>query len=244
MDSAGTLEAFVLLLAFVAALYASVGHGGASGYLAVMALFGVGATVMRPSALVLNVLVSMIATLTFALAGQVRWRMLLPFIVTSVPMAFLGGTRTLPDGIFRMVVAIVLVCVAVRLFIPSLPRPARALPLPFAIVIGAVIGALSGLVGVGGGIFLTPLLILGGWSTPREAAALSAPFILVNSIAGLGGMMTQGIQLPPWMWWACGAVVISGWIGAQWSVRGASQRTLRLLLGLIILLASVKFALV
>ena len=131
MDSAGTLEAFVLLLAFVAALYASVGHGGASGYLAVMALFGVGATVMRPSALVLNVLVSMIATLTFALAGQVRWRMLLPFIVTSVPMAFLGGTRTLPDGIFRMVVAIVLMCVALGVWTSFNQRststgPARA----------------------------------------------------------------------------------------------------------------------
>ena len=244
LETPGSIEVFVLMLAVVAALYASVGHGGASGYLAVMALFGVSATVMRPTALILNVLVSLLATVIFARAGQVRWRILVPFVITSVPMAFLGGTRTLQDSSFRIVVAVVLVFVAVRLFIPALQRPARTLSLPIALVIGAVIGALSGLIGVGGGIFLTPLLILWGWSTPREAAAVSAPFILVNSIAGLAGMMTQGIHCEQWIWWACAAVVVGGWIGAQWSIRGASQRTLRVLLGVVILVAAVKFVLV
>jgi uncharacterized membrane protein YfcA len=170
--------------------------------------------------------------------------MLMPFIVASVPMAFLGGTRTLQDSSFRIVMAVVLVFVAVRLFVPARQRPARTLSLPIALAVGAVIGALSGLVGVGGGIFLTPLLILWGWSTPREAAAVSAPFILVNSMAGLAGMMTQGIHCEHWIWWACAAVAVGGWIGAQWSIRGASQRTLRVLLGVVILVAAMKFALV
>jgi uncharacterized membrane protein YfcA len=104
METPGSIEAFVLMLAVLAALYASVGHGGASGYLAVMALFGISATVMRPTALILNVLVSLIATVMFARAGQIRWRMLMPFVVVSVPMAFLGGTRTLQDSTFRIVV--------------------------------------------------------------------------------------------------------------------------------------------
>ena len=244
METSGSIEVFVLMLAVVAALYASVGHGGASGYLAVMALFGVSATVMRPTALILNVLVSFLATVMFARAGQVRWRMLVPFVITSVPMAFLGGTRTLQDSSFRIVMAVVLVFVAARLFVPARQRPARTLSLPIALAIGAVIGALSGLIGVGGGIFLTPLLILWGWSTPREAAAVSAPFILVNSMAGLAGMMTQGIDCEHWIWWACAAVAVGGWIGAQWSIRGASQRTLRVLLGVVILVAAIKFALV
>ena len=244
MEAPESIEAFVLMLAVLAALYASVGHGGASGYLAVMALFGISATVMRPTALILNVLVSLVATVMFARAGQVRWRMLMPFVVASVPMAFLGGTRTLQDSTFRIVVAVVLVFVAVRLFVPAVQRPARTLSLPIALAIGAVIGALSGLIGVGGGIFLTPLLILWGWSTPREAAAVSAPFILANSLAGLAGMMTQGIQCEHWIWWACAAVAVGGWIGAQWSVRGASQRTLRVLLGVVILVAATKFILV
>ena len=148
LETPGSIEVFVLMLAVVAALYASVGHGGASGYLAVMALFGVSATVMRPTALILNVLVSFLATVMFARAGQVRWRMLVPFVITSVPMAFLGGTRTLQESSFRIVVAVVLMFVAVRLFVPALQRPARTVSLPIALVIGAVIGALSGLVGV------------------------------------------------------------------------------------------------
>lgn len=244
METLGSIEVFALMLAVVAALYASVGHGGASGYLVVMALFGVSATVMRPTALILNVLVSLLATVMFARAGQIRCRILMPFIVASVPMAFLGGTRTLQDSSFRIVMAVVLVFVAVRLFVPARQRPTRTLSLPIALAVGAVIGVLSGLIGVGGGIFLTPLLILCGWSTPREAAAVSAPFILVNSMAGLAGMMTQGIHCEHWIWWACAAVAVGGWIGAQWSIRGASQRTMRVLLGVVILVAAMKFVLV
>jgi uncharacterized membrane protein YfcA len=242
MEILGSVEAFLILLAVVAALYASVGHGGASGYLAVMALFGVSASVMRPSALVLNVVVSAIATVTFARAGQVRWRLLVPFVVASVPMAFFGGTHTLQDGTFKLVVAAVLAIVALRLFVPEHSRALRPLPLYVALGIGAVIGVLSGLVGVGGGIFLTPLLVLCAWATPREAASVSAPFIMLNSIAGLGGMMMQGIEFPPWMLWACVAVVLGGWAGAWWGARGASQWGLRILLGMVLVIAALKFA--
>lgn len=240
MDDASAV-AMVLLMGVIAALYAGVGHGGASGYLGIMAIFGVVPSVMRPSALVLNVLVSAIATMAFARRGQVGWKMLLPFAAASVPAAFFGGRRTLSDPAFRWVVAVALLLAALRLVAPERSRTTRPLPLPLAFCVGAAIGLLSGLVGVGGGVFLTPLLILCAWSTPREAAALSAPFILVNSVAGFAGMATQGVAVAPWLWWAAPVVAVGGWWGAAWGAGSASQAMLRRLLGVVLAVAAVKF---
>ncbi|MCE9618355.1 MAG: sulfite exporter TauE/SafE family protein [Planctomycetes bacterium] len=244
MNSELALALLVLLIGAVAMLYAGVGHGGASGYLALMALFGMSPSVMRPSALVLNIAVSALATVAFARAGHFRWRLLWPFVIASIPFAYLGGTKTLDETAFKVLVAVTLALAAARLFMPQRERPTKPLPIADALACGAAIGLLSGLVGVGGGIFLTPLLILCAWSTPREAAAVSAPFILLNSLAGLGGLMGQGVSFPSWLWWACGSAIVGGWLGARWSSRSASQTGLRMALGVVLLIAAVKFVVV
>ena len=237
------LEIVVLvsLICVMAALYASVGHGGASGYLAVMALLGVTAVLMRPSALILNVLVAALATIAFYRAGFFRWNLLWPFLVTSIPCAYFAGSYSINEPTFKWLVAATLVIAAVRMIMPQRDHAIRPMPIPLAALLGGLIGALSGLVGVGGGIFLTPLMILCGWATPREAAAVSAPFILLNSLAGLGGLLSIGIVVEPWLWWAAAAAVIGGLVGSHWSIRSASQLWLRRALGVVLLVAACKF---
>ena len=235
------LVLFILLVGVIAALYASVGHGGASGYLAIMALFGVSAVFMRPSALILNIAVSALATFAFVKAGHFRWRLLWPFIVTSIPFAYWGGTLAIDETVFKILVAATLLLAAVRLFMPQKIIATKPLVTVDALACGAAIGFLSGLVGVGGGIFLTPLLILCAWATPREAAAVSAPFIFLNSIAGLVGLMSHNVSFPDWLWWTCASAVVGGWLGAKWSAETASQTRLRVILGFVLLVAAVKF---
>ena len=235
------LVTFIVLIGIIAALYASVGHGGASGYLAIMALFGVSAAFMRPSALVLNIMVSALATFAFVKAGHFRWRLLWPFGVTSIPFAYWGGTLVIQESAFKILVATTLLLAAIRLFMPQKTISPKPLVLVDALACGAAIGFLSGLVGVGGGIFLTPLLVLCAWATPREAAAVSAPFIFVNSIAALGGVISQSVEYPAWLWWAGVAAIVGGWLGATYSARASSQAVLRIVLGCVLLIAAVKF---
>ncbi|MCI0582849.1 MAG: sulfite exporter TauE/SafE family protein, partial [Chloroflexi bacterium] len=171
------MDASVVLAAtfFVAAiLYASVGHAGASGYLAAMGLLGVAPETMRPTALALNILVASIVTVRFHLAGQVAWRAVLPFVIGSVPMAFIGGGLTLPVGIYKPLAGMVLLVAAARLAMTAGRAGAKEEPVPRvpvvpAVVVGGGIGFLSGLVGTGGGIFLTPLILFAGWSGARTA---------------------------------------------------------------------------
>ena len=179
------------LLFFVAAvLYGMVGHAGASAYLAIMALVGVSPEVMRPTALVLNILVASIVTLRFARAGYVRPISALPFLIGSIPAAFIGGAILLPPELYRPLVGAVLIVAAFRFGVtaasPGEEFPPRAPILP-AVISGAVIGLLAGLTGTGGGIFLTPLLLVAGWAGTRFAAGTSAIFILANSVSGLAG---------------------------------------------------------
>ena len=231
----------VSLICVMAALYASVGHGGASGYLAIMALLGVSAALMRPSALILNVLVAALATTMFVRAGFFRWQLLWPFLITSIPCAFLAGAYSINEPTFKRLVAATLVIAAVRMFMPQRDAVIRPLPIPLAAVIGGLIGVLSGLVGIGGGILLTPLRILCRWATPREAAAVSAPFILLNSLAGLGGLLSIGLVVEPWLWWASAGAIVGGLIGSRWSIRSGSQLWLRRALGIVLLVAAFKF---
>lgn len=237
-------EAILLALLFLlaAALYASVGHAGASAYLAAMALVGLVPDVMRPTALVLNLLVATIVVVRFARAGHLPWRQLLPLVGASVPAAFLGGVVQLPGELYRPLVAVVLVVGAWRLARSSFgPEPMRShVPVRSGLFVGGLIGLLAGLTGTGGGIFLTPILVLAGWTTTREAAGLSGAFILANSASGLAGVLTGGVilpgALPLWVLAVGAGGLIGSWLGAaRFSVLG-----LRRVLAIVLVVAAAK----
>lgn len=230
-------------LALVALLYAAVGHGGASGYIAVLTLAGVEPATLKPVALVLNLAVSGIGTVLFFRAGHFAWRLFWPFAVVSVPCAFIGGAVQLSPGAFRVLVAATLAFAALRLLAPAAGVDGAKMRRPpwwIVIVSGSLIGLVSGLIGVGGGIFLTPLLVLCGWAGPREAAAVSAPFIFVNSAAGLLGNLGSLALLPAAMPWWMLAVVAGGVVGARWGSRIAQPSQLRPTLAAVLTVAVAK----
>ena len=240
-----TVEDLVLAALFFAAalLYSSVGHAGASAYLAAMALVGVPVVVMRPTALVLNLFVASIVTARFAMAGHLPWRSLIPLAIGSVPAAFIGGSIDLPGEIYRPLVAAVLVFGAWRLATSPAPvEDATGPGVPWipGILSGAAIGLLAGLTGTGGGIFLTPLLVLAGWTGTRDAAGLSGSFILVNSIAGLAGLLSVGLAVPQALPLWIGAVAAGGLIGSWLGAARYSVLNLRRALALVLLLAAAK----
>ena len=229
-----------------AALYASVGHAGASAYLAVMGLFNFAPDVMKPTALALNILVAAVATFKFYRAGLFSWQLFWPFAVVSVPAAFIGGATMLPAYWYKVAVGIVLFYAAVWMFRTSL-KPLRTAghqpPLWAAMMAGLALGFLSGLTGVGGGIFLSPLLLYMGWAETRATSGVAAPFILVNSIAGLLGHFSSVAQLPPNIpAWGV-AVMLGGWIGASYGSKRAPAPVLRQLLALVLVVASAKLIL-
>lgn len=227
----------------VAALYSSVGHAGASGYLAAMALFSVAPDVMKPTALVLNILVASVAAIKFYRAGLFDWKLFWPFALTSVPAAFAGGAVTLPAAQYRLVVGIVLLFAAGWMFWSArrqADESVRRPPIIAALLLGLGLGFLSGLTGVGGGIFLSPLLLVMRWSTVRTTSAVAAVFILVNSIAGLLGHAAGIANLHPGVGvWAL-AVVAGGWIGSRYGSGRLPAPVLRQLLSLVLLVAAVK----
>lgn len=238
-------DAVLLAVAFFVAalLYSSVGHAGASGYLAAMAFVGMPPAAMRPTALVLNLLVASIATIRFARAGYFSWRLFWPFALGSIPLAFIGGGITLPGHWYRTLVGLVLWMGAVRLWLDLRLHAKHDPATLIAILSGAGIGLLAGLTGTGGGIFLSPLLLLMGWAETRETGGVSAAFILVNSLAGLAGNPASlghlPAQLPLW----AGAVVIGGLIGAELGSRRVGTPTFRRLLGVVLLIAGAKLIL-
>lgn len=182
----------------VAMLYSAVGHAGASGYLAAMALVGVVPEAMRPTALTLNIVVAAFTTWRFRSARFFDAKVVTPFLLGSIPLAFIGGGIKLPSPVYQALVGIVLLCSAVylawRAFSNTDQRGEIAVTIPrwASPVIGAAIGLLSGLTGTGGGIFLSPVILLMGWAGPKATAGISAPFIMANSIAGLAGGLIQG----------------------------------------------------
>ena len=235
----------ILAVFVVAVMYSSVGHGGASGYLAVMAFLGVMPEITRPTALALNVFVSTIALIQFARLGYFSWRLFWPFAVSSIPLAYLGGQIDLPMHIYKVVLGVVLMLTAVRLSVNIISKREVSEPrLPLALAIGAAIGLISGLVGVGGGIFLTPVLLLMNWSEARVAAGVSALFILVNSIAGLAGVYEKVLVLPfsvlPWLV----AAVIGGIVGSTLGAKRFDSLTLRRALAVVLVVAGLKLIIV
>jgi uncharacterized membrane protein YfcA len=210
-----------------------------------MALLGTAPATMRPTALLLNLVVATIGTIQFARAGHFRWSLFWPFALTSIPAAFLGGRLDLPAYAYEAVVGVVLLFSALRLAFAQAPtgqgaRPPQPL---IALVAGAALGFLAGLTGVGGGIFLSPLLLLAGWADLRTTAATSVAFIFVNSLAGLVGQMPIGDVWPPDLGYWVAAVVVGGGIGATLGSRRLPLPVLRRVLALVLILAGAKMLL-
>ena len=233
-----------LLLAgitLVAFLYSSVGHAGASGYIAVMTLCGLTATFIRPTALVLNILVAMIGSFQFWRAGYFSWRLFWPFALLSIPAAYLGGYLPVPAAILKLIIGVVLLFSATRLFFRhGDPRDTAPPKIPAAIGVGAGLGFLAGLTGTGGGIFLTPLLLFCHWASIRRAAAVSALLILVNSIAGLIGFVSSGRPIPNFAWILAVVAVIAGTLGSYFGSRRFPVRTISIILAIVLVLAGCK----
>ncbi len=234
------------LIFFVALLYSSVGHAGASGYLAAMALAGIAPEVMKPTALTLNILVAGIATVQFYRAGCFSGSIFWPFTLTSVPFAFLGGFITLNGTVYKQLLGFVLLFAAYRLFFNPVitPSPNKKIPLSIALACGAGIGLLSGLIGVGGGIFLSPLILLMGWAGIKEQAGVAAAFILVNSIAGMFGHFVALKSLPNVLPFWIIASAVGGIVGSRLGSRRLGSLTLRRLLAVVLVVAVVKLFLV
>lgn len=239
-----TPESVLLLSAaigVVALLYASVGHGGASGYIAVMALAAIPTTTIKPTALALNILVSGIALYQFSRAGHFNWRLFWPFGVASIPCSFIGGMIQLPPHLLKPLLGAVLLFSAWRLFVKQgSERQPHPPSIPLSLLIGALLGLLSGLTGVGGGIFLSPLLLLLGWAGVRETAAVSALFILLNSTSGLLGHLASLGNIPHFAGWLALAAISGGIVGAHLGSRRLPLTSIRYLLALVLVIAGIK----
>lgn len=241
-----TLLSIALLMTLAAALYSSVGHGGASAYLAIMALFALPVATMRPTALALNLLVAGLGTWRYLRAGQFDLRLFLAFAVTAIPLAFVGGGIAVPPEIYRPLLGVVLWFAALRLlWRPTVmaERPVRVPSLWITLPAGAAIGLLAGLTGTGGGIFLSPLILLFGWETPRKTSGIAAAFILANSIAGLAGNVASLGELPSQLPVLLGAVTVGGLLGTWLGAHRLPRETLLQLLGLVLLVAGAKLCL-
>jgi uncharacterized membrane protein YfcA len=240
MDAAHLIFLF-LTIGVIAFLYSSVGHAGASGYIAVMTLFGLVTTTIRPTALVLNILVAIIGSLQFWRAGHFSWKLFWPFALLSVPTAYLGGYLQLPVQVLRIIIGLVLLFSAARLFFRrGDPLTVAPPPLPAALAVGSGIGFLSGLTGTGGGIFLTPLLLFAKWAKTKQASAVSALFILVNSIAGLAGFVSARQSIPTLAMFLSAAAIIGGAVGSHLGSRKFPVRTISIMLATVLVIAGSK----
>ena len=231
----------VLVVAF---LYSSVGHAGASGYIAVMSLLSLAPEVIKPTALTLNMLVASIGAFQFWRAGYFSWRLFWPFALLAVPAAFVGGYLNLPAQVFKIAVGVILLYSAVRFLLPAPPeRDPKDPPLAVALASGGFIGLLAGLTGTGGGIFLTPLLLLAGWARVKTAAAVSALFILCNSVAGLAGNIGSTKQFPAFALVLVAAAAIGGTAGSYLGSRRFDPAVIKRMLAVVLVIAGFKLIL-
>ena len=245
-----TAYLFLLLLPLIAGLYASVGHGGASGYLALMALFNFAPSDMKLIALVLNILISLISFSQFYKPTKMKWPLFLALTITSIPMAFIGGGINVETIAYKIILGFILIIPAVRLLIPQ-PAETDAKPVQYfwAVIFGAIIGFLSGLIGIGGGIILSPLLLWLGWSKIKETASISALFIFVNSISGLLGHphfsnSLSALQLPYSIWLILGLALAGGLLGSFLGSKKLNAYSLRVILSVVLWIACIKLILV
>jgi uncharacterized protein len=237
------ISVLAALILAVSMLYASVGQAGGSGYLAAMALLGVAPAVMKPTALVLNILVAIISTLKFSRAGYISWAALWPFAVTSVPAAFIGGSLSLPGSVYNRIVGGVLLYAAYRLLrTTQAGRSTLVTPPPLwvALISGVGVGLLSGSTGIGGGILFGPLLLSMGWAETRHTLGMSAAINLSNSAAGLLGHLSSVMALPSAIPLWAAAAMLGGWVGAGYGSRRFSHPTLQRLLAAVLAIAGLK----
>ena len=236
---------FFILLFIVALLYASVGHGGASGYLALMAIYGFAPEIMKPTALILNLFVSLTSFLLFLKGGHFKWKLFLPFALASIPFSFLGGTISLDAHIYKKVLGVLLLFPVLRFFIfpNTAEKDMKASSIAISLLVGAVIGFLSGLIGIGGGILLSPILLLLNWTNQKQTAAISALFIFVNSVSGLAGQLSHGIKIEPRMFSFVAIAFVGGLLGAWLGSLKFNQQILKYTLAVVLLMASVKLIL-
>ena len=238
------LYLLTLAVFLIAMLYSSVGHAGASGYIAVMSLLSLAPEVIKPTALSLNILVGSIATWQFYRAGHFSWSLFWPFAALAVPCAFIGGQLNLPTQLFKVLLGLVLLYSAMRFFVQSkqstqIHEPPRTQ----ALLAGAGIGFLSGLTGTGGGIFLTPLLLLMGWADAKRAAAVSALFVLLNSVSGLAGNISATKALPTFLLPLLIAAALGGLVGSYFGSRRIQPHAIKKLLAMVLLIAGFKLIL-
>ncbi len=233
---------FYILLFFVAFLYASVGHGGASGYLALMAIFSIAPDVMKPTALLLNLFVSLTSFIQFYRGGYFRMKLFLPFALASVPFAFIGGLISIDASVYKQILGWLLLLPVIRFFFFSdiQVKEQKKHSILLAIGIGAVIGFLSGLIGIGGGIILSPILLLLHWADMKQTAAISALFIFVNSLSGLAGQLTKGIHFTTDMYLYVLIAFAGGLAGAYFGSVKLKQGMLKYMLATVLLIAAVK----
>lgn len=239
MDFAWLIALCLLVIGF---LYSSVGHGGASGYIAVLSLFGVMPAAYKPLILVINIIVASLAFIQFYRAGYFKWSLCWPFLITSVPLAFLGANVPVEDQFYNFLLGLALILPIIRLvgIFPSAKSGNRPLPLIWALVLGAVIGFLSGMLNIGGGIFLSPVLILFAWANSKEAAASSALFIVINSLAGLLGSLDKPILLNETSYSWLIAIVVGGLIGSYVGSHRFQYKTVQYVLAAVLTVACVK----
>ena len=239
MSAAILIPALLLLIAF---LYASVGHGGASGYIAVLTLFSISLQVYKPVVLVLNIIIASIAFIQFYRAGYFKWNLAWPFLITSIPAAFIGSQFKTSEHVYNMILGVALLFPIIRLLIssPSEKKQIKEVQLLPALAWGAVIGLASGFLNIGGGIFLSPVIILLAWGNTKDAAAVSSLFIVCNSLAGLAaaGISSSSFTSTSYIW--IGAAVIGGMAGAYLGSHRFKLATVRYILSAVLCIAAVK----
>lgn len=237
-----TIFLFLSILFIVAFLYASVGHGGASGYLALMAIFSIAPDQMKPTALLLNLFVSSVAFFQFYRGGYFKWKTFWPFALTSVPLSFIGGTITVNNLVYKKILGILLLIPVFRFlfFGNAAPKDLKPANITLSLIIGAIIGFLSGMIGIGGGIILSPVLLLLKWADQKQAAAISALFIFVNSVAGLTGQLSKGIHFSSEMIVYVAVAFCGGMLGAYFGAIRFPQTILKYVLAIVLAAASYK----
>ncbi len=238
LDFSYFLLAAIMLMAV---LYSSVGHGGASGYLAAMALWGLAPEQMRPAALLMNIVVTCWLLYRFKPHQLMPYKLFWPLVLASTPMAFVAGMLTIDAIVYRLLVGALLLVAAVRMLLIPAQAAERSKPdIKVVLMVGAVLGFAAGLTGIGGGVFLSPILLIFGWCSMRESTAVAAGFILLNSLAGLAGYLLSGQVWPLGTGWLLLAAFLGCLLGAELASHRASSLTLQKLLAVVLVIASGK----